>query len=289
MSDIKLDNAHIPISEFSLDEMSAHPSIVMIAKRGSGKSWLARAILQKYKDIPVGVIISPTEIDNPFYSKFFPQSFIYHEYNSQIIKKILLRQKKIIKKANEREQSGKPPIDPRIIIIMDDCLASKGSWARDPLIHDLLFNGRHRQIMYILTMQFPLGIIPELRSNFDYIFLLADDQISNLRRIWEHYAGVFPDFYSFRQVFKQLTDNYGSMVLKNRGVGGSLFDKIAFYKAPNLESLTLNFGCNQFKTYHDKNYDSEWDEKKFAIDYDELFINKKKMNERIAVKKVFKK
>ena len=36
---------------------------------------------------------------------------------------------------------------------MDDCLASKGSWMRDQPISTLMFNGRHYEIMYILTMQ----------------------------------------------------------------------------------------------------------------------------------------
>jgi hypothetical protein len=35
-----------PINEFDLNSMVDHPSIVMIAKRGSGKSWVVRAILQ---------------------------------------------------------------------------------------------------------------------------------------------------------------------------------------------------------------------------------------------------
>ena len=43
--------------------------------------------------------------------------------------------------------------DPRAIIVMDDCLADKGSWAKDPQVSDLLYNGRHRKITYILTMK----------------------------------------------------------------------------------------------------------------------------------------
>ena len=83
-------------------------------------------------------------------------------------------------------------IDPRTYIVMDDCLSSKGSWMRDKPILELLFNGRHYEIMYILTMQFPLGIPPDLRVNFDYIFLMAEDTLSNLKRIFDHYAGCFP-------------------------------------------------------------------------------------------------
>ncbi len=279
------DMNKLPVPEFSLDEIAENSSIAMIAKRGSGKSFVAKAILEKFKHIPVGIIISPTEQDNPYYSKFFPSAFIFYEYNSDIIKKLMVRQRLIIKKALEKSKQGKF-IDPRAIIVMDDCLASKGSWAKDPAIYDLLYNGRHRQIMYILTMQFPLGIKPELRSNFDYVFLLADDQGTNIRRLYDHYAGMFPDYNSFRQIFRQLTENYGSMVLRNRGARGSLLEKIAFYRAPDLRNAQINFGCKQFRKYDELNYDKEWEDKKFAVDYDDFLFDKKKS--KISVKKIFK-
>jgi len=54
----------LPIQEFTLEEMCENPSIIMIAKRGSGKSWITKSLIYKYKKIPVGVIISPTDKDN---------------------------------------------------------------------------------------------------------------------------------------------------------------------------------------------------------------------------------
>lgn len=276
----------LPIKEFTLGEMCKNPSILMIAKRGSGKSWVTKAVLYKYHKIPVGIIISPTEKDNPFFSEFFPDSYIYYKYESQIIKKVLIRQRMMLKKAREKKEKGKF-VDPRAVVVMDDCLADKGTWARDPPIMDLLFNGRHRKITYILTMQYPLGIKPELRSNFDYVFLLAEDYISNMKRIYEHYAGMFPDFNSFREVFRQLTSDFGAMVIKNRGARGNLFDKIAFYKAPNLEGVKVSFGCKQFRIYHDKNYNEEWEEEQDKMDYEEYLFEKKRSKARINVKKIY--
>lgn len=277
----------LPIKEFTLEEMCENPSIIMVAKRGSGKSWITKAIIYKFADIPIGAIISPTEKDSPFFSDFFPNTFIYYKYDSKILKKILFRQKIILKKAREKKLEGKY-IDPRALVVMDDCLASKGSWAKDPLVYELLFNGRHRRITYILTMQFPLGITPDLRSNFDYVFLLAEDILSNLKRIYEHYAGMFPDFNSFREVFRQLTEDFGAMVIKNRGARVDLHDKIAFYKAPNLKNVNLKFGCKQFRTYHKKNYNEEWDNEAFKLDYEEFLLDKKRSRSKINVKKVFK-
>src|SRR4029078_8504605 len=124
-------------------------------------------------------------------------------------------------------------VDPRAFLIMDDCLASKGTWMNDKPILEVFYNGRHYQLIFILTMQFPLGIKPELRCNFDYIFLLSEDFFSNQKRIFDHYAGMFPSFDVFRTVFLQLTDEYGCMVIANRGPKKDLIDKVFHYKAGN--------------------------------------------------------
>lgn len=279
-------NNKFPVSEFKLSEMCDHPSILLIAKRGSGKSWITKAILYKLHKIPVGIIISGTEREDPFFSDFFPSSFIFFEYDSAVIKKLLVRQRIMCKKRKLKEADGKS-VDSRAVIVMDDCLADNNKWANDPHLADLLYNGRHKDVTYILTMQHPMGIKPKLRSNFDYVFLLAEDIVSNQKKLYDHYAGMFPDIHSFREVFCQLTSNHGAMVIKNRGVRESLYDKIAFYKAPNLEKTKIEFGCRQFKKYHKKNFDPDWEEKLDQMDFDEFLIDNKR--KKFGIRKVYQK
>ena len=35
--------------------------------------------------------------------------------------------------------------------------------------------GRHYNILFIITMQYPLGIPPALRTNLDYVFLFREN------------------------------------------------------------------------------------------------------------------
>lgn len=275
----------LKINEFTLDQMVEHPAIVMVAKRGSGKSYVCRAILHHFHSIPCGIIISRTEKMNAFYGTFFPDSFVFYEYKTEIIEKILKRQEIMIEKARKKLEQGKK-LDPRSFIIMDDCLSQKGAWVRDQPIQELLFNGRHYKIMYILTMQFPLGITPELRINFDYIFLMAEDTISNLKRIYDHYAGMFPNFYSFKQVFTELTKDFGCMVIVNRGSRTNIFEKIYHYKAPDFgknDEIVL-FGCNQFRKYHDKNYNPDWSMKARQGSFEQMMDENKKAKSDIKIR-----
>jgi hypothetical protein len=198
IKDIDLEGGDkLPIRSFHLEDMADFPAIVMVAKRGSGKSWVCRAILKRYKHFPVGLVIAPTDKMNSFYADFFPETYIHYEYRSELIQKVLGRQEKMKYKADARAKKGKF-VDTRCFLVMDDCLASSKTWMRDQPIKELLFNGRHYHIMYILTMQTPLGVTPEMRQQFDYIFLFAEDFFTNLKKLYDHYAGMFPTFESFR-------------------------------------------------------------------------------------------
>ena len=278
-------NKKLQIKQFYLASMVENPAIVMIAKRASGKSWICRDLLKHFKDIPVGIIIAPTEkmANPPFYSAFFPDTYIHFEYKSETIEKVLYRQHIMIEKEKDKQKIG-IKIDPRGFILMDDCLSTKSSWMKDQPIMELLLNGRHYRLMYILTMQFPLGITPELRCNFDYIFLLAEDFYSNLKRLYDHYAGMFPTFDAFRTVFRELTNDFGCMVIVNRGARSSFLEKIFWFRSSNDEVGMI--GCSQFVNYHNNNYDSEWKKKGKKIDIMEMYTKKNKLANEVKVEKI---
>ena len=81
-----------------------NPRIAMIAKSGSGKSWVIRDIMYYMKSIPCGTIIAPTDKMTGFFNSFCPPSFIFHEYKENIIPKILSRQRYILDKNKERKK-----------------------------------------------------------------------------------------------------------------------------------------------------------------------------------------
>ena len=283
--DIQLrDGDRLPIRQFTLKDMVENPAIIMIAKRGSGKSWIVRDIMFHFSKIPVGIVIAPTDRMNSFYNNFFPDTYIHYEYSSELVNKILQRQTEMIDKEQAYKLKGKN-IDAKCYIVMDDCLGDKKSWVRDKPIQELLFNGRHYQIMYILTMQYPLGITPELRSNFDYIFLLKEDFISNQKKLFDHYAGMFPNFDSFRQVFNSVVADFGAMVIDNRRRVSNPLERLFWYRASDSSKTHKTIGCSQFNKFHKNNYDPNWRKKKINVDVGEWFNNIKKNKTLINVEK----
>ncbi len=280
---IQFGATHLEIKKFNISDMVDHCTIAMIAKRASGKSYLTREILYHKRDIPTAIAISKTEKLNSFYGEFIPDSFIYYDYESDILSNIYNRQSIINEDNKIRIKNNQKEKDDRIMIIMDDCMSSKGSWLKDPNILELFFNGRHHHLSFILTMQFSLGIPPELRSNFDYIFLLAEDFISNRKRLYEHYAGMFPSFDIFQQVFNEITENYGVMVINNRIHSKNITDKVFWYKAKPVPDFLI--GSNKLLNYHKKSYDKEWNKKTPIFD-SALVLSRKRNNIKLIGDKV---
>jgi len=226
--------------KFKASESGSGPVIVLIGRRDTGKSFLVRDLLYHHQDIPVGTVISGTEAGNGFYGKIVPRLFIHDEYSSGIIENVMKRQKLVLKELKKQPAArlSSAAIDPRSFVIMDDCLYDD-KWTRDKLMRMLFMNGRHWKIMLVITMQYPLGVPPNLRTNIDYVFILREPVRANKKRIYENYAGMFPTFASFEQVMDQCTENYECLVIDNNVKSNSLEDCIFWYKAESRPDFRL--------------------------------------------------
>jgi len=257
------------------------PVVVLIGRRDTGKSFLVRDLLHYHQDIPIGTVISGTEEGNGFYGKLVPKLFIHNEYNTAIIENILKRQKSVLKQIKkEMETYKRSTIDPRAFVILDDCLYDN-TWARDKMMRLLFMNGRHWKIMLIITMQFPLGVPPTLRTNIDYVFILREPYISNRKRIYENYAGMFPTFESFCQVMDQCTENFECLVINNNSKSNKLQDQVFWYKADSHNDFKL--GSKEFWELSKSINSDDEDDK-----YDPGNVKKRGSGQKISVKKTTK-
>jgi hypothetical protein len=105
-------------------------------------------------------------------------------------------------------------------------------------------NGRHWKVMLIITMQYPLGIPPNLRTNIDYVFILREPYATNRKRIWENYASMFPTYESFASILDQTTENYECLVINNNAKSNKITDQVFWYKAASHPDFKL--GSKEF-------------------------------------------
>jgi hypothetical protein len=203
---------------------------------------LVRDILfQTQQYFPVGTVISATEIANEFFQNMVPSKLIHDKYKPEIVQNVIRRQAGIKQKRNDdkKAKGGSSNIDPRAFLILDDCLYDAKSWINEESTRFVFMNGRHIDLMTVITMQYPLGITPNLRTNVDFVFILRENILGNRRRIYENYAGMFPTFEMFCDFMDQCTENYECLVICNNVSSNRLEDQVFWYKADDHPPFRL--------------------------------------------------
>jgi hypothetical protein len=215
------------------------PMIVIIGKKDTGKSFLVRDILFNTQDCyPIGTVISGTEVANEFFQHMVPSKFIHDKYSPEIVTKVIQRQLALKQARNKSKVGGQSNVDPRAFLILDDCLYDS-SWIKEESTRYVFMNGRHVDLSTMITMQYPLGITPNLRTNVDFVFIMRENILGNRRRIYENYAGMFPTFEMFCQFMDQCTENFECLVICNNVPSNKLEDQVFWYKASDHPPFRL--------------------------------------------------
>ncbi len=227
---IKKFNIDMIRDKCALDSKKA-PVIVFIGKRDTGKSFLVKDVLANCHDcFPVGTVISGSEVASPFFQDLVPSKLIHDKYNPNIVMGAIKRQMAVKQNRNHQMRGGgHSSVDPRAFLILDDCLYDK-TWMNEESTRYVFMNGRHIDLMTMITMQYPLGVPPNLRTNIDFVFILRENVIGNRKRIYDNYAGMFPTFQMFCQFMDQCTENYECLVICNGIQSNRLEDQVFWYK-----------------------------------------------------------
>jgi len=258
------------------------PMIVVIGKKDTGKSFLVRDILfNVQRSFPVGTVISATEAVNEFFQSMIPSKFIHDTYKPEIVTNVIKRQMNVKNSRNTDKNSrgGSSSVDPRAFLILDDCLYAAKAWINEESTRFVFMNGRHIDLMTIITMQYPLGITPNLRTNVDFIFILRENILGNRKRIYENYAGMFPTFEMFCTFMDQCTENYEGLVICNNVSSNKLEDQVFWYKAAEHPPFRL---CDQSLWSDNRPFKSAM---MGSDDYDPGMVKKKNSGPSVWVKK----
>ena len=275
---------HLKLKKFDMKSIKDDKVVIFIGKRETGKSFLVRDLLYYHQDLPVGSIISGTEGANQFYSQIVPPLFVHEEFNCEIISNFVKRQKRLVKKMNCDVNFKN--VDPRAFMILDDCLYDN-SWTKDKNVRAMFMNGRHYKAMFIITMQYALGIPPNLRTNVDYTFILREPLFNNRRKLYEQYCGMFPTFEVFCQVMDQCTENYECLVINNNAKSNKIEEQVFWYKADAHGDFRL--GSKELWAHHKNNFVDSSDDDDEGGDFHSKYqqLHKKKNKANVAVRKQF--
>lgn len=221
--------------------------LIVIGKPKTGKTWLIKSILYaKRHIIPVGLSICGTEDSNGEYSKIFPNTFVYTKYDEAILEKFISRQK----------LSKKHISNPWAVCLLDDCTDNPAIFRR-PLQQGFYKNGRHWDMLYIVSLQYCMDVLPVIRNTVDGVFILREPSLKNRKALYENYGSIIPDFTLFCDIMDQITDDHTALYIHNITDKNNWLDCVFWYKAKETPD-DFKFGCPEFWSFHYDRYNPEY-------------------------------
>jgi hypothetical protein len=211
----------LSLKKFDMSTVKHDSVVILIGMCNTGKTFLVKDLLKHQPNLPAGTVISGANDVRQEYS--IPNMAIYDEYSPLFVSNVLNCQKSMADQSIIEDQ--------RTVLILDDCLYDN-EWFQDTNVRELFVNRRQHNTLFILTMLYGMCIPHVLRKHTDYVFILRENIVSNRRRLYEYYAGVFPDFEMFCQAMGQYaSEEFVCLVIDNTSTSTNWEDKVFWYKA----------------------------------------------------------
>lgn len=216
------------IKKFDMNSMNVNSSCYILGKKNSGKTLLVKSILKHhniFNNLDNGIVIDPKErLANPKnYTNVCNTSNTYYKYETCITKQLL----------NTQQNNN-------LYIVFDNCLFNNQHIYSDENFIELLFNHKHYKLLTVLTFQNLQIFEPTIFDAFEFIFLSFEDIIYQKKKLYYYFCGMIPSYEIFDTIFKELTKDYGFMVIDNRNRNVPITEKIFWYRV-DLEQLNIPY------------------------------------------------
>jgi hypothetical protein len=209
------------VKRFDPGSLKPHRIIIIVGKRGTGKSVMQRDLLYHLANkVDFGMAMTPTEESADMFRKHMPDEWIYSGFSTQKLDTMLNMQREMCKHKNQRN----------LFIVLDDCMYDK-KILKGIGIRDLFMNGRHLCVTMCNAVQYVMDMGPDLRTQVDYVFALRENIISNKTKLWKYFFGMFEKYDDFAKVMDKCTANHGALVMDNTTGSCNVEECIFWYKA----------------------------------------------------------
>jgi GTPase SAR1 family protein len=135
--------------------------ILLVGKRNSGKSVLAKYLIEKSKPFDRVIVFCPTETINTWYGRFLDPRFIFEEYNELYLEALFKKLEK--ENANKSKEQMKS-----VLLILDDCVGDV-SLRNSKVLKKIYVRSRHINLSLMVISQSLMELNPLQRANCDYI------------------------------------------------------------------------------------------------------------------------
>lgn len=180
------------LKEFDISSYRSYATYLIIGHHNNGKSTLAKQLIS-FGGFEKGVVFNPSESQNNDYGDM-QNAEVHVKYDSNVLEAFM-------KNANGRD-----------FVVFDDCFYNS-RYCKDTNITHIFKN---KLASAILTMLYPIGMSPELRSTLDYVFLFRQGNLRNRKLIFDMFVSWSLDYGVFEAEMDEIqTLNYHCLVVDN--------------------------------------------------------------------------
>lgn len=233
-----ITNYHLFIKNFNFNVINNtyENTYVFIGKDNIAKQSLLYQLLDNRNGVASRTCLtSRTNNYNDMYEEYFGKDTIRYEYDADIFKNVLNKQRDKIRQRQEEYHNNNDEYY-RYLKHEDDCCTvlvdnnHSSDWCRDRTIKSFFMNGRCYRTSLIINSTESINLQVGCRMNIDYLFIGLIENEEEKRKIYEKYCGMFPSFEGFCSVYNQCVDNNILMVIDNRCISKKLDDMIYWYE-----------------------------------------------------------
>ena len=179
---------HIKVRKLDVQSIKPHRILLLLGKRGSGKTKLLIDLLANMRDrFDFALAMCPTVECCDLLKQHMPACCVYERY-------VQSKVDALVKMASECAASNKPR---SFLLILDDVLYDKGI-CRTQSFRYLFYNGRHAKVCVALCCQYAIDLPPELRAQIDVIFTMKENTIQNRLKLYNMFLASSNLLKTFR-------------------------------------------------------------------------------------------
>lgn len=206
----------IRFTKFPIETIKDYRVILVVGKRGSGKTTLIKTILWHLKgrvDHVIAFLGSQETVAE--FTDFIPECQVYGAFDAEKLRSLIELQEIWWKRSKPKDGSHNTSYRPKcVLVLMDDMFGKDKNWLKEPAMVDLHMNGRHYGIPFLNAAQYMMDIPIGIRMQIDYVFAFYDPKPTMMKRMYDNFGGQFAQ-RDFEVIYKELGSNHRCMVLDN--------------------------------------------------------------------------
>lgn len=261
---LEIPNTRFRLKFFDITKINTKKEgqrVGIFGKTGSGKSYVAKAIMWANRTIPWWVVMCQSEPVNHQYGMHMENDLtIYDYYDENGLNEVKLRQTDFCSK--NKVPGSEPPKyvnDPSLTVLLDDLAEYESEMRKSRVLGYLHCVSRHHNVLFIELYQYYAQLIKKYRRQLSWVIVMNPNSETDIKDMHKEFFGMF-SYPEFKKVIMKATTDHGCLVLDALSDSANIEERVFYYRAP-YPSLKFKVGTRWSRKLQKHFYKKNWEVK----------------------------